>query len=136
MNTKTPEKFLDDYKLKNLNDIIKFINFDALDYEENKDFLKEVTSIRHSGCDIFGWLDIDIVLYPYFGTFILKSRGIGRKLLELLRNDYCNLREMKIKLADIKYLKSFARTFDIDLEIKKGSDSCYRAYLCGKRSFY
>ena len=32
MNTKTPEEFLDDYKLKNLNDIIKFINFYALDY--------------------------------------------------------------------------------------------------------
>lgn len=136
MTIENYEKLLDRYKLKSITDIIKFINFDALDYEENKDFLREITGIMHKGCNVFQWLDIDIVLYPYYGNFILKSKGMGKKLLDLLRNGYCTLKELDIKKIDIEYLQEFAWLFNIDLKIQKEIDGYYRAYLCGKRSFY
>ena len=63
---------LDRYKLKSMNDVVKFIDFDALDYEENKDFLVELSNDIKGWGNIFQYLNLDIVLYPHFGTFILN----------------------------------------------------------------
>lgn len=126
---------LDEYKLKSVNDIVKFINYDALNYEENKDFLAEISKKDVGRCNIFEYLNIDIVLYPRFGTFILKSKGYGKKLMELLHNDYCGLTELKIKKSDIEYIQSIIKKFDIDLIIKQErfcGKWIWRAFLQGK----
>ena len=125
-----------EYKLKSVNDIVRFINFDALNYEENKDFLEKISKKDVGRCNIFEYLNIDIVLYPRFGTFILESKGYGNKLMTLLQNDYCGLTELKIKKTDILYLQSIMKKFDVDLVIKqeKFCDKwVWRAYLEGKR---
>ena len=123
---------LDDYKLKTVTDIVKFINYDALVYEENKDFLAEMSRKEVGWGNIFEYLNIDIVLYPRFGTFILQSEDYGKKLMTLLHNDCCGLTELKIKKTDITYLQSVMRKFDVDLVIKQ-EKYCgkwiWRAYL-------
>ena len=127
---------LDEYKLKSVNDIVRFINFDALDYEENKDFLKEMSVLGDEWGNIFDYLNIDIVLYPRYGTFILKSKHVGKQIKTLLCNDFDNLRTLKITMADIKHIEKIAQKFNIDLVIKR-ENMCgkfvYKAYLCGKR---
>ena len=127
---------LDEYKLKSVNDIVRFINFDALDYEENKNFLKEMSVSGDEWGNIFDYLNIDIVLYPRYGTFILESKRVGKQIKALLCNDFDNLKTLKITMADIKHIEKIAQKFNIDLEIKR-ENMCgkfvYKAYLCGKR---
>ena len=79
---------------------------------------------------------IDVEWVNEFGTFILRSKGYGKKVMDLLHNDFCGLTELKIKKPDIDYIKSIMKKFDIDLVIKQEKYSnkwFWRAYLCGER---
>lgn len=128
---------LDRYKLKSMNDVVKFIDFDALDYEENKDFLVELSNDIKGWGNIFQYLNLDIVLYPQYGTFILKARdkGVGKQLNALLHNEFDDLRTLHVNLRQIRHIEEIAKLFNLDLEIKK-ERMCgryiYRAYICGK----
>jgi hypothetical protein len=129
---------LDKYKLKTADDVVKFIDFDALDYEENKDFLVELSNDNRGwGGNIFEYLNLDIVLYPRYGTFVLKAKnkGVGKQLKALLQNEFDDLRTLHVNLQQIRHIEEIAKLFNLDLEIKREricGRYVYRAYICGK----